>query len=85
MIKSDLFDGVPTISELQGLVKEKDDIEIEIGKLRSYLKSTKYGLYGSLVDEEGYPIGDTEEIIEVRTARHRLASEYLLIEKIIYI
>lgn len=73
MIKSDLFDGIPTISELQALVKEKDEIEKEISQLRNYLNSTKYGIHGSLVDKEGYPIGDTETIIEVRTARHRLA------------
>lgn len=76
---SDLFKDTPTIEELQGLLKEKDQMEIDIENTKKWLINSGFGFNGGLVDNEGYPIGDIEKIIEVRSARNKLASKYLYI------
>lgn len=74
-MSSDLFEGTPTVEELQDLIKEKDQIELDIEKTKKWLYNSGYGLSGGLIDDEGYPISDIEKIMDVRSARNKLASK----------
>ena len=59
--------------ELLDMYKERKEMEEEMSQIISYLNGTGLGLSGGLIDSEGFPIADTEKIIDVRTARNRLA------------
>nr|CAB3265248.1 26S proteasome non-ATPase regulatory subunit 9-like [Phallusia mammillata]CAB3265249.1 26S proteasome non-ATPase regulatory subunit 9-like [Phallusia mammillata] len=57
---------------LKGLIKQKDDIEIEIQAWFDILKSQgDVGMDAALVDAEGFPRNDID-IVQVRTARNKI-------------
>jgi len=46
--------ATPTVSELQQLIKQKDDLEKEINEIQAFLTSPgNLGLRGGLIDKEG--------------------------------
>lgn len=56
--------------ELVGLTDEEKRIEDRLEELYTFLTQPGYpGLKGGLIDAEGFPVGETEFIIEVRKAR----------------
>ncbi|XP_044296820.1 26S proteasome non-ATPase regulatory subunit 9 [Varanus komodoensis] len=61
-----------TVSDVQQLLKRKDDIEAQIKAYYEVLEDQKgVGMHEPLVDVEGYPRGDVD-IYQVRTARHNI-------------
>eukprot|EP01119_Soliformovum_irregulare_P007811 TRINITY_DN20326_c0_g1_i1.p1 TRINITY_DN20326_c0_g1~~TRINITY_DN20326_c0_g1_i1.p1 ORF type:complete len:217 (+),score=30.88 TRINITY_DN20326_c0_g1_i1:109-759(+) len=62
-----------TRETLKALIKQKDEMETEILALTHQLQTGGFGLHGSLVDKEGFPIADAEKAIAVREARGKLA------------
>ncbi|XP_075291057.1 26S proteasome non-ATPase regulatory subunit 9 [Opisthocomus hoazin] len=61
-----------TISEVQQLVKRKDEIEAQIKACYELLEGQKgVGMSGPLVDAEGFPRDDID-LYQVRTARHNI-------------
>lgn len=64
------------MEHLQKLIKQRDDLEVEIEALTSYLNSPgNPGLHGGLVDKDGFPISDVEKILAVRESRNLLISK----------
>ncbi|KAG8146044.1 putative 26S proteasome non-ATPase regulatory subunit 9-like protein, partial [Naja naja] len=61
-----------TVSDLQELLKKKDEIEAQIKAYYEVLQDQKgVGMNEPLVDAEGYPRADVD-IYQVRTARHNI-------------
>jgi len=58
--------------KLKELEVERDRLEDEIDGLMEKLQKGK-GLTGGLVDNEGFPVGDYGEIVEVRASRNKLS------------
>lgn len=64
-----------TLESLQLLVAQKDAIESELLSTRSWLMAPgNLGLFGGILDEEGFPINDVDKVIATREARGKLAS-----------
>jgi len=53
------------------LLKEKEQIEVEIRSLDLWFETSKFGRHGALVDAEGFPFPEVEAIIETRQKRNR--------------
>lgn len=60
-------------THLKALVSQKDEIESQIKALNEYLDQGGFGMKGSLVDKEGFPISDVSKILSVRDARNKIA------------
>ncbi|XP_077163764.1 26S proteasome non-ATPase regulatory subunit 9 isoform X2 [Paroedura picta] len=61
-----------TVSEVQQLLKKKDEIEAQIKAYYEVLEDQKgVGMNEPLVDVEGYPRADVD-VYQVRTARHNI-------------
>ncbi|XP_030073591.1 26S proteasome non-ATPase regulatory subunit 9 [Microcaecilia unicolor] len=61
-----------TVSDVQKLMKKKDDLEAQIKAYYDVLDDQKgVGMDGPLVDIEGYPRADID-LYQVRTARHSI-------------
>ncbi|XP_053136159.1 26S proteasome non-ATPase regulatory subunit 9 [Hemicordylus capensis] len=61
-----------TVSDVQQLLKKKDEIEAQIKAYYAVLEDQKgVGMNEPLVDVEGYPRADVD-IYQVRTARHNI-------------
>ncbi|XP_065708013.1 26S proteasome non-ATPase regulatory subunit 9 [Patagioenas fasciata] len=60
-----------TVSDVQQLVKRKDEIEAQIKAYYELLGQKGVGMTEPLVDAEDFPRGDID-IYEVRTARHNI-------------
>ncbi|NXJ82627.1 PSMD9 ATPase, partial [Trogon melanurus] len=64
-----------TVSDVQRLVKKKDEIEAQIKACYELLEGQKgVGMNEPLVDAEGFPRDDID-LYQVRTARHNIACE----------
>ncbi|XP_037672858.1 26S proteasome non-ATPase regulatory subunit 9 [Choloepus didactylus] len=64
--------GVVTVSDVQELMRRKDEIEAQIKANYDVLESQKgVGMNEPLVDCEGYPRADVD-LYQVRTARHNI-------------
>ncbi|XP_054851701.1 26S proteasome non-ATPase regulatory subunit 9 [Eublepharis macularius] len=62
-----------TVSDVQQLLKKKDEIEAQIKAYYEVLEDQRgIGMNEPLVDVEGYPRADVD-IYQVRTARHNIA------------
>ncbi|XP_028913720.1 26S proteasome non-ATPase regulatory subunit 9 isoform X2 [Ornithorhynchus anatinus] len=62
----------PSLSDVQDLVRRKDEIEAQIKAYYEVLEDQKgVGMHEPLVDTEGYPRADVD-IYQVRTARHNI-------------
>lgn len=62
-----------TVSDVQALIRRKEEIEAQIKANYSVLESLKdVGMNEPLVDCEGYPRSDVD-LYQVRTARHSIA------------
>ena len=59
--------------ELKQLAIQKEAIEKEITELTEQLNTSGFGLSGNLVDKDGFPLNDVDKILNVRTARNRIA------------
>ncbi|XP_015733510.1 26S proteasome non-ATPase regulatory subunit 9 isoform X2 [Coturnix japonica] len=65
--------GSMTLSEVQQLVRRKDELEAQIRACYQLLDDQKgVGMDGPLVDSEGFPRADID-LYQVRTARHNIA------------
>lgn len=63
-----------TVESLQLLIAQKDAIESELLATRAWLTAPgSLGLFGGILDEEGFPINDVDKIIATREARGKLA------------
>ncbi|XP_029475500.1 26S proteasome non-ATPase regulatory subunit 9 [Rhinatrema bivittatum] len=61
-----------TVSDVQQLVKRKDELEGQIKAYYEVLEDQKgVGMDGPLIDSEGYPRSDID-LYQVRTARHSI-------------
>ncbi|KAL7986659.1 hypothetical protein Chor_012942 [Crotalus horridus] len=61
-----------TVSDLQQLLKKKDEIEAQIKAYYEVLQDQKgVGMSEPLVDADGYPRADVD-IYQVRTVRHNI-------------
>ncbi|KAM4648765.1 26S proteasome non-ATPase regulatory subunit 9 isoform 2-T2 [Amazona ochrocephala] len=61
-----------TVSDVQELVRRKDELEAQIRACYELLESQKgVGMNGPLVDAEGFPRDDID-LYQVRTARHNI-------------
>lgn len=79
-----------SMEKLQAMLARRDELEQEIRRLSDLLLGpggyqihqrffklillTRLGFSGGLIDQEGFPIGDVEKIIETTTARNQLSS-----------
>ncbi|XP_053442976.1 26S proteasome non-ATPase regulatory subunit 9 isoform X1 [Nycticebus coucang] len=64
--------GAVTVSDVQELMRRKDEIEAQIQANYDVLESQKgIGMNEPLVDSEGYPRSDVD-LYQVRTARHNI-------------
>uniref|UniRef100_A0A8C7EU75 Proteasome 26S subunit, non-ATPase 9 n=1 Tax=Neovison vison TaxID=452646 RepID=A0A8C7EU75_NEOVI len=65
--------GVVTVSDVQELIRRKEEIEAQIKANYEVLESQKgVGMNEPLVDREDYPRSDVD-LYQVRTARHNIA------------
>ncbi|NXX67280.1 PSMD9 ATPase, partial [Spizella passerina] len=64
-----------TVSDVQQLVRRKDEIEAQIKACYELLEGQKgVGMHEPLVDAEGFPRSDID-LYQVRTARHNIICE----------
>src|SRR5271154_4404887 len=68
---------LPKQEALKELIATKDSIERNINTLTTTLSASKFGLQGALVDDDGFPDGNTELVLSVRQSRNQLACVYL--------
>ncbi|KAG0365165.1 hypothetical protein BGZ54_006794, partial [Gamsiella multidivaricata] len=59
------------MTRAQALMKQKDDIEVDIKKAEDELQSQKVGMTDHLVDSQGFPRADIDLVV-VTTARSNL-------------
>ncbi|XP_060049150.1 26S proteasome non-ATPase regulatory subunit 9 isoform X2 [Erinaceus europaeus] len=63
--------GAVTVSDVQELIRRKEEIEEQIKANYDVLESVSVGMSEPLVDCEGYPRADVD-LYQVRTARHNI-------------
>uniref|UniRef100_A0A452TGB6 Nas2 N-terminal domain-containing protein n=1 Tax=Ursus maritimus TaxID=29073 RepID=A0A452TGB6_URSMA len=67
--------GAVTVSDVQELIRRKEEIEAQIKANYDVLESQKgVGMNEPLVDCEGYPRSDVD-LYQVRTARHNIVCD----------
>lgn len=62
-------------TDVEAILERRTQIESRISELLAYLEGPHgLGRHGNLIDKDGFPIGDVEKIITVRSARNELAT-----------